>query len=176
MVNFETEKNLIRKMFKEIDTVFENDGVGIEDTIKAEGVNIIFGRSVPSGSRNFRHRSVLFVRHHPRLKAFINPNYKFRGYQPYTNDEGISLSAACDNFWLPFIRAVKHIQRREDVFIAGYNRPMMKSKCGKNEVWVMSMGNFMGLFDGELFGMRQVQVNYRFEYLDVLIQTNGKTH
>ena len=40
----------------------------------------------------------------------------------------------------------------------------------------MSMGNFMGLFDGELFGMRQVQVNYRFEYLDVLIQTNGKTH
>ena len=40
MVNFETEKNLIRKMFKEINTVFENDGVGIEDTIKVEGVNI----------------------------------------------------------------------------------------------------------------------------------------
>ena len=38
MVNFETEKNLIRKMFKEIDTVFENDGAGIEDTIKAKGV------------------------------------------------------------------------------------------------------------------------------------------
>ena len=39
MVNFETEKNLIRKMFKEIDTVFENDGAGIEDTIKVKGVN-----------------------------------------------------------------------------------------------------------------------------------------
>ena len=39
MVNFETEKNLIRKMFKEIDTVFENDGAGIEDTIKAKDVN-----------------------------------------------------------------------------------------------------------------------------------------
>ena len=52
------------------------------------------------------------------------------------------------------MQAVKHIQRREDVFIAGYNRPMMKSTCAQNEVWVMSMGNFMGLFDGELFGLR----------------------
>ena len=47
-------------MFKEIDTVFENDGEGIEDTIKAEGVNIIFGRSVPSGSR--RGSEVFLVR------------------------------------------------------------------------------------------------------------------
>ena len=60
MVNFETEKNLIRKMFKEIDTVFENDGERIEDTIEAEGVNIIFGRSVPSGSR--RGSEVFLVR------------------------------------------------------------------------------------------------------------------
>ena len=38
MVNFETEKNLIRRMFKEIDAAFENDGAGIEDTFKAKGV------------------------------------------------------------------------------------------------------------------------------------------
>ena len=70
MVNFETEKNLIRKMFKEIDTVFENDGAGIEDTIKAKDVNSclpgrynpvrgevlteLLGR--PSFGPNIRHR------------------------------------------------------------------------------------------------------------------------
>ena len=34
MANFKNEKNVIRKLFKKIDTVFENDGVGIEETIK----------------------------------------------------------------------------------------------------------------------------------------------
>ena len=34
MTNFVKEKNLIRKMFKQIDAAFENDGVGIVETIK----------------------------------------------------------------------------------------------------------------------------------------------
>jgi len=51
MVNFETEKNLIRKMFKEIDTVFENDGAGIEDTIKAKGVYSCLSGIIQSAAR-----------------------------------------------------------------------------------------------------------------------------
>ena len=34
MTNFVKEKSLIRKMFKQIDAVFENDGFGIAETIK----------------------------------------------------------------------------------------------------------------------------------------------
>jgi len=108
------------------------------------------------------------------IKAFTNPNYIFRGYQPYTNDDGIPLSAACEDFWSPLIRAVKHIQRREDVFIAGYNRPMMKSKCSQNEVWVMSMGNFMGLFDGELFGLRPTGKLINIRYTEFHLVENEK--
>ena len=56
---------------------------------------------------------------------------------------------------------MKNIQRREDIFIAGKNQKMCQPKdapqaddTAETDIWVMSMGHFMGLFDGELWGMR----------------------
>ena len=51
---------------------------------------------------------------------------KFSGYEPYGGEKGVSLREACDNFWIPVLRAVKNIQRREDIFIAGRNHQICK--------------------------------------------------
>merc|ERR1719180_362295 len=53
-------------------------------------------------------------------------------------------------FWHPILQAINSLQRREDMFIAGFNR----IKPEDRSVWVMSMGHYMGLFDRELFGLR----------------------
>ena len=84
------------------------------------------------------------------------------GYEPYGGEVGVSLNDACANFYQPLLRAVKNIQRREDIFIAGKNNKICQPKdvqeCyndpSDSDIWVMSMGYFMGLFDEELWGLR----------------------
>jgi len=90
------------------------------------------------------------------IKPFISDDFKFRGYEPYGGEKGVSLHEACKNFWIPVLGAVKNIQRREDIFIAGQNHQICKSddEITARDIWVMSMGHFMGLFDKELWGMR----------------------
>jgi len=62
------------------------------------------------------------------LNQHTSNNYIWRGYQPF--------------IWSPLRRAIKSIQRREDVFFAGLNEI-----DGFNGTWVVSMGHLMGLFD-----------------------------
>ena len=83
------------------------------------------------------------------------------GYEPYGGEKGVPLHEACVNFWIPVLRAVRNLQRREDIFIAGRNQKMCQPKDAPQDesntdadIWVMSMGHFMGLFDEELWGMR----------------------
>ena len=107
---------------------------------------------------------------------------KFSGYEPYGGEKGVSLREACDNFWIPVLRAVKNIQRREDIFIAGRNRQMCKPKDSlkshdttiTSDIWVMSMGNFMGLFDKELWGMAPTGKIINLRYTEFHCVKNSK--
>ena len=93
-----------------------------------------------------------------QLKCFISSDYIFKGYEPYGGEKGVNFDTSCDQFWRPILQAVQSLQRREDIFIAGVNRPMClpkgSTKSVDKSIWVMSMGHYMGLFDRELFGLR----------------------
>ena len=51
-------------------------------------------------------------------------------------------------FWQPLLKSIKKCQRREDVFLAGFNEIQ-----GHEGIWVVSMGHLMGLFDENWLGI-----------------------
>ncbi len=80
------------------------------------------------------------------LKHHYAPNHIWRGYHPF--DEIHGSEAVADQFWAPLKTALTHLQRRQDVFMAGKNE-----MDGFTSTWVVSMGHLMGLFDAPWLGI-----------------------
>jgi predicted ester cyclase len=77
---------------------------------------------------------------------YLAEDYHWRGMHPFYEIDGVA--KVLDTFWMPLRKAFSPIQRREDIFFAGAN------VCkGNDDVWVVSMGNFLGLFDQPWLGI-----------------------
>lgn len=74
------------------------------------------------------------------MGKFCDPGYSWRGCHPFNELE--SASAVCEQFWKPLRHSLCSIQRRQDILMAGEN-----GISNDNSIWVVSMGNLMGLFD-----------------------------
>lgn len=61
------------------------------------------------------------------------------------------------------------MQRRMDVFLAGFNW-----KSDKEEIWVLSTGNFMGLFDEDWLGIPHTRKMNCLRYAEFNRVENGK--
>jgi predicted ester cyclase len=80
------------------------------------------------------------------LGKHVASDYFWRGMHPFYEQTGAE--AVASTFWLPLRKSFTSLQRREDVFMAGFNN------VDKGEsVWVASMGNIMGLFDSDWLGI-----------------------
>ncbi len=80
------------------------------------------------------------------LKQHTTSEYTWRGMHPFHEKD--SAQEVIDSFWGPFLSAMSAVQRREDVFLAGFN------DCDdQNSAWTCSMGHFMGLFDAPWLGI-----------------------
>lgn len=66
------------------------------------------------------------------------------------------------------MKSMTRMQRRQDIFIAGNN------EINPDEIWVMSMGHFMGLFDAEYLGMRPTGKIMNIRYAEFNCVENGK--
>ncbi len=99
------------------------------------------------------------------MKRFTGQEYRWRGVYPFRELRGVD--SAVETFWQPLMRAVKHMQRRQDIFIAGTN------EIGGGE-WVMSMGHFMGLFDAEWLGIRPTGKMINLRYAEFNRIENGR--
>ena len=112
------------------------------------------------------------------LNPLVSDDYEFKGYEPYGGQEGVNFQQSCQNFWRPMLLAVGSLQRREDIFIAGRNRPMCLPKdsiqTAESSIWVMSMGHFMGLFDRGLFGLRPTGKIVSIRYTEFHCVEDGK--
>lgn len=78
------------------------------------------------------------------LSKYYSDDHLWRGVYPFrdlTDPQEVATQ-----FWQPLARSLTHMQRRQDIFIAGTNE-------FADETWVMSMGNFMGLFDTDWLGI-----------------------
>jgi hypothetical protein len=78
------------------------------------------------------------------LRSYTSHEYDWQGVYPFREIQGAE--AVAQEFWVPLMNALTRMQRRQDIFIAGTN------ELGGNQ-WVMSMGNFMGLFDVDWLGI-----------------------
>jgi predicted ester cyclase len=80
------------------------------------------------------------------IAQYTAKDYHWRGMHPFY--EQFSADDVADTFWKPFRKAFKHIQRRQDVFMAGLNHV-----DDYETEWVCSMGHMMGLFDHAWLGI-----------------------
>ncbi len=102
------------------------------------------------------------------LKTYVSDDYHWRGVYPFREQHGADTVA--ELFWAPLMNALRHVQRRQDIFIAGDNEV-------SEGVWVMSMGNFMGLFDADWLGIRHTRKMANLRYAEFNRVENGKiTH
>lgn len=82
----------------------------------------------------------------PALAARIHPDCQWRGFHPFNEQTGAK--AIAETFWQPLMRAFTTPQRREDVFFAAHNH-----NDPDQDIWVVSMGHIMGLFDAAFLGV-----------------------
>ena len=99
------------------------------------------------------------------VKRYASEEYLWRGVYPFRELHGVD--SAVETFWKPLMQSVKHMQRRQDIFIAGTN------EIGGSE-WVMSMGHFMGLFDQEWLGIRPTGKMINLRYAEFNRIENGR--
>lgn len=78
------------------------------------------------------------------VERYTRDGYRFRGVHPFNELSGADSVAA--TLWEPLYRALKPIQRRQDVFMAGANEI-------DGQIWVCSMGHLTGLLDSEWLGV-----------------------
>jgi hypothetical protein len=99
------------------------------------------------------------------LKAYTSENYQWRGVYPFREQQGAETVA--EKFWKPLKKSLTRMQRRQDIFIGGTN------ELG-GEQWVMSMGNFMGLFDADWLGIPCTGKMANLRYAEFNCVENGK--
>ncbi len=89
------------------------------------------------------------------LAAHTQDDYFWRGMHPFNEQRGAR--AVAEEFWLPLRHSFSSLQRREDVFMAGYN------VVDEGEtIWVTNMGHMVGLFDNDWLG---IPANRRMTFL-----------
>lgn len=74
------------------------------------------------------------------------PDYLWRGIHPFNEMTGAE--AVAERFWRPLRHAFRPLQRRVDIFLAGYNEIDDFASA-----WTISMGHLVGLFDEPWLGI-----------------------
>ena len=99
------------------------------------------------------------------LHQFVSEDYLWRGVYPFREQYGAG--AVAEKFWTPLMTSLTRMQRRQDIFIGGTNEI-------SGEIWVMSMGNFMGLFDADWLGIPRTRKIANLRYAEFSCVENGK--
>lgn len=107
------------------------------------------------------------------MESFTSPDYLWRGYHPFNEQRGGAVVG--DIFWKPLRTALKSMQRRLDIFMAGENSLEDTGDSGRNAaVWVSSMGHLMGLFDEAWLGIQPTGKIAMLRYAAFHKITDGK--
>lgn len=99
------------------------------------------------------------------LRKYCSDDCRFFGSHPFNEQQGVDAIAAA--FWRPLYEAFASLQRRQDIFIAGTNEVA-------GDEWVMSMGHFMGLFDGDWLGIRATRKMVLLRYAEFNCVAGGR--
>ena len=81
------------------------------------------------------------------LSLHYSENIIWRGFHPFNEIQ--DLLPLYKDFWQPLKKSFTNLQRRMDIFFAGSN-----SLSSHRDVWVVSMGHLMGVFDTPWIGIK----------------------
>lgn len=99
------------------------------------------------------------------LAQYMSDDCQWYGVHPFNEQKGPE--AVNQVFWQPFMHSFKHIQRRQDVFMAGVS--------GNDDAnWVTSMGHFMVQFDQDWLGIPRSGRVAMIRYADFNCIKDGK--
>jgi len=99
------------------------------------------------------------------IRKFTKPELQWYGVYPFNEQKGGD--AVAEVFWIPFLSAWSNVQRRQDIFLAGTSEI-------DNADWVISMGHFMGLLDGNWLGLPASRKIAFLRYADFNCIKDGK--
>lgn len=99
------------------------------------------------------------------LNNYTSNDYQWKGVHPFRELQGSDTVA--EKFWVPLKRSLTHMQRRQDIFIGGTSEI-------DGDHWVMSMGNFMGLFDADWLGIPCTGKMVNLRYAEFNCVEDGK--
>ncbi len=99
------------------------------------------------------------------ISQFTNTDFQWYGVYPFNEQNGGD--AVAEVFWIPFLSTWSNVQRRQDVFLAGTSEI-------DNTDWVLSMGHFMGLLDGNWLGFPASRKLAFLRYADFNCIKDGK--
>lgn len=83
------------------------------------------------------------------MERFCAPDLLWQGVHPF--DDIVGAREVAVRFWTPLMRALRPMQRRLDIFMAGRN---VLDPDDEGAIWVASMGHLMGLFDAPWLAIR----------------------
>ena len=101
------------------------------------------------------------------LNQYMSQDYNWKGVYPFREINGTHDVA--EKFWKPLKLSLGRMQRRMDIFIAGDNL-----YAEEEEQWVLSTGNFMGLFDFDWLGIRHNRKMNCLRYAEFNCVQQGK--
>lgn len=101
------------------------------------------------------------------ISPHVTPDWHWRGMHPFHEQRGPEAVARV--FWTPLKNALKPVQRRPDIFIAGHNEI-----DGLEGVWVVEMGHLLGQFDRPWLGIRHTLRMVMLRYCEFNRVKNGK--
>ncbi len=101
------------------------------------------------------------------MAKYVSPDWQWHGMHPFHDQRGAEAVARV--FWTPLKNALKPVQRRPDIFIAGRNEI-----DGFESTWVVEMGHLMGLFDRPWLGIRHTLRIVMLRYCEFNKVENGK--
>ena len=101
------------------------------------------------------------------LSLHYSENIIWRGFHPF--NEIKDLVHLYKDFWQPLKKSFTNLQRRMDIFFAGSN-----SLSSNRDVWVVSMGHLMGLFDTPWIGIKHTNKIAMLRYCEFNKIVKGK--
>ena len=101
------------------------------------------------------------------LSLHYSENIIWRGFHPFNEIQ--DLVHLFKDFWQPLKKSFTNLQRRMDIFFAGSN-----SLSSNRDVWVVSMGHLMGLFDTPWIGIKHTNKIAMLRYCEFNKIVKGK--
>ena len=101
------------------------------------------------------------------ISNYCSEDILWRGFHPFNEKRGTKELSS--EFWQPLRKSFVNLQRRMDIFLGGIN-----TLSPNKDIWIVSMGHLMGLFDNPWIGIKPTKKITMLRYCEFSKIDNDK--